>query len=61
MDHKATEETDLFPRWDRIDVKAAQSAVKDSLSVIESFGRIEYMDVLGLNYSTFRYFFMEAL
>ncbi len=59
MDHNASEETDLFPRWDNIDRNLSRSAVKDALSVIESFGRAEYMEVLGINYSAFRYFFRE--
>ena len=60
-DHNATEETDLFPRWADIDKKTLKDTTKDALSVIESFGRGEYMESLGLNYSTFRYFFRDVL
>ena len=44
-----------------IDKKTLKDTTKDALSVIESFGRGEYMESLGLNYSTFRYFFRDVL
>jgi len=59
VDHNASEEMDIFPRWVGIDKYAAKATVKDALTVIESFGRSEYMEVLGLNYSAFKYFFRD--
>ncbi|MFG1519186.1 MAG: hemerythrin domain-containing protein [Thermoplasmataceae archaeon] len=61
VDHNASEETDLFPRWSNLDINTSKAAVRDALSLIESFGRSEYMEVLGINYSAFRYFFKSSL
>jgi hemerythrin superfamily protein len=57
VDHNASEETDLFPRWDKIQSAEAKSSVKDALSIIESFGVKEYLNATCLNESALNYIF----
>ena len=60
VDHNASEETDLFPRWDSIDSKEMRSSINDAHSIIESFGEREYIEAVGLNESTFHYLFRSG-
>lgn len=57
VDHNASEETDLFPRWDKIQSAEAKSSVKDALSIIESFGVKEYLKATRLKESALNYIF----
>ncbi len=56
-EHNTEEENDLFPRWDSIDSQILRSSSKDAMSIIDSFGRKEYMKIIGYNDSSFSYFF----
>ena len=57
VDHNASEEVDIFPRWNQMDANELKSSMKDALSTIESFGIGKYIDATGINPSAFRYFF----
>jgi len=57
VDHNASEEVDVFPRWSQMDSIELKSSMKDALSIIESFGIGKYMDATGISPSAFRYFF----
>ena len=57
VDHNASEEIDIFPRWNQVDVNELRSSMKDALSIIESFGIGKYIDATGINPSAFSYFF----
>ncbi len=61
VDHNASEETDLFPRWDSIDSPEMKSSVRDARSIIESFGIKEYMTAVGINESAFNYLFRSGI
>jgi hemerythrin superfamily protein len=56
-EHNTKEENDLFPRWDSIDRKLLATSSKDAISIIDSFGRKEYMKIIGFNDSSLSYFF----
>ena len=56
-EHNTKEENDLFPRWDSIDSQVLKSSSKDAISIIDSFGRKEYMRIIGFNDSSLSYFF----
>lgn len=57
VEHNASEEIDLFPRWNKMDNREIGSSVRDALSIIESFGIKRYIDATCLDESVFRYFF----
>lgn len=61
VDHNASEETDLFPRWHSIDSLEMKSSVRDARSIIESFGVKEYMTAVGINESAFSYLFRSGV
>lgn len=61
VDHNASEETDLFPRWNSIDSLEMKSSVGDARSIIESFGVKEYMTAVGINESAFSYLFRSGV
>jgi hemerythrin superfamily protein len=56
-EHNTKEENDLFPRWDLMDSEMLKSSSSDAMSIIDSFGRKEYMKIIGFNESSLSYFF----
>jgi len=60
VDHNASEETDLFPRWDNMDPGEIKASMGDALSIIGSFGEKEYMMAVGLNEKSFHYLFRSG-
>ncbi|MGC8514735.1 MAG: hemerythrin domain-containing protein [Thermoplasmata archaeon] len=56
-EHNTKEEDDLFPRWGLIDSQILKSSSREAMSIIDSFGRKEYMKIIGFNDSSLSYFF----
>jgi hemerythrin superfamily protein len=57
LDHNLEEDNDLFPRWDLLDKRETETAMKEALSIIESFGVVKWQAVTGVNEPMFRYVF----
>ncbi|MCL6090281.1 MAG: hemerythrin domain-containing protein [Candidatus Thermoplasmatota archaeon] len=57
LEHNGNEESDLFQRWDRLDATEVRGAKKDAESIIDSFGRKRYLEIVGYTDAAFAYIF----
>ena len=57
LDHNGNEDSDLFRRWERLDATEVRDAKKDAESIIDSFGRRKYLEIVGYTDAAFTYMF----
>ncbi len=57
QDHNDKEDSIVFPHWDSISENTLLQAKKEAVSIIDSFGRMRYLEVTGLTPESFSYLF----
>ena len=47
----------VFPWWKELDLREVKSAIKEAEAIIDSFGRENYIELIGLSPESFVYMF----
>jgi hemerythrin superfamily protein len=53
VEHNATEDSTLFPRWDEISGSITADSVKEAKNIILSFGKKDYLEATGMSRGEF--------
>ncbi len=56
-DHNLNEDRLVFPWWKELGLREMKSAIKEAEAVIDSFGRENYIEIIGLSPESFVYIF----
>ncbi|EQB71015.1 MAG: hypothetical protein AMDU1_APLC00040G0001, partial [Thermoplasmatales archaeon A-plasma] len=56
-DHNLSEDRLVFPWWKELDLREVKSSIKEAEAIIDSFGRENYMEIIGLSPESFVYMF----
>lgn len=57
QEHNDKEDSAVFPHWADIGEQDMRAAKKDAASIIDSFGRKQYLEITGLTADSFSYIF----
>ena len=57
QDHNDKEDSNIFPHWDSISGQMLTQAKKEAASIIDSFGKRQYLEVTGLTRDSYLYLF----
>ncbi len=56
-DHNLSEDRIVFPWWKELDLREVKSAIREAEAIIDSFGRENYIEIIGLSPESFVYMF----